>query len=162
MDFIIEKGKHYSNQYLYKLFNFLNLKRTLSFNVKFTNSCRYNLFDVDQEDDNKLFGFSLGFDHHKYSARFGWFYENEEIYLSTYTYDNGIRKYEIISKVELNKFYQLSIIDNVDNWVFIIKGDKLVKKVISKSIKFKYGYKLWPYFGGNESAPHDIIIEMTK
>jgi hypothetical protein len=48
--------------------------------------------------------------------------------------------------------------------IFIIKKDsnKIVyRKSIKSNAKFFFGYELFPYFGGNRKAPHDISISFS-
>ncbi len=163
MKFIIKKGTHYSNETVFKLKNFFNNNNTLQYQVTFDDSCIYELPKEDQEDINKLFGFSIGFNHHKDSARFGWFYQDNTIHLYAYVYDNGVRRSKLIKNLDLNTQYVLTLVDEGDNWVFSVDdGWSVIGNVkIPKSCKFKWGYKLWPYFGGNNPAPHDITIQMN-
>ena len=163
MKFLIKKDKHYSDQYLYKFVNILNINRFLKYQVLFDNTCKYELPKEDQEDINKLFGYTLGFNHHKDSARFGWFYQDKTIHLHAYVYDNGVRKSKLIKNLDLNTQYVLTLVDEGDNWLFSVNdGWCVIGSVkIPKSCEFKYGYKLWPYFGGNNTAPHDITIQMN-
>ena len=163
MKFLIKKDKHYSDQYLYKFVNILNTNRFLKYQVLFDNTCKYELPKEDQEDINKLFGYTLGFNHHKDSARFGWFYQDKTIHLHAYVYDNGVRKSKLIKNLDLNTQYVLTLVDECDNWLFSVNdGWSVIGSVkIPKSCEFKYGYKLWPYFGGNNTAPHDITIQMN-
>ena len=159
MKFQIFKDKHYSDQFLYKSINFLNLSSILTFKVNFDKSCIYNLNSPDQLDINKLFGFSNGFNHHKYSARFGWNSENDKINIFSYVYDNGKRKSNPISTIECGKYYKMAIVDDNTNWIFSIDN---YFTMVPKSEKFKIGYKLWPYFGGNITSPHDMSIELIN
>lgn len=164
MIFKTKKGNHYSNQFIYKTLNFINKEEFIGFTVKFNDSCRYELPKEDQEDINKLFGFSLGFNHHSDSARFGWFYKNEKINLYSYIYDNKKRSYEFITELDLNKNYSLSLFSFDKEWEFSVSNDDqdLTIKKYKRSKEFSIGYKLWPYFGGNNPAPHDIEINMIN
>ena len=164
MKFLIKSGNHYSNQIFYKILNFINNKRFLSYLVRFDETCSYKLSDEDQEDINKLFGYSLGINHHKDSARFGWFYQDGTIHLHAYVYDNGVRKSKLIKNLDLNTEYILTLVDEVENWLFSVDDSwsVIAETRISKSSNFKIGYKLWPYFGGNNTAPHDIVVEMVN
>lgn len=164
MNFLIKKDIHYSNQFLYKSLNILNQSRFLSYVVVFDNTCVYELNSQDQEDINKLFGFSLGFNHHKDSARFGWFYQDGTIHLHAYIYDRGVRKSKLIKNLDLNTEYILTLVDEGNNWLFSVDDSwsMVVEYRIEKSSNFKIGYKLWPYFGGNNPAPHDIQIKLEK
>jgi len=163
MIFTIKKDRHFSNQFFYKLVNFINIDETLTFDVTFTDSCYYNLPPEDQRDINKLFGFSHGL-HHNDSARFGWSFLNSKIRLWAYCYKNSQRFATYVTSVEFNTQYQLCINAHKTNHEFIVKHDDKIKATLKvpKSSKIKFGYKLWPYFGGNMPAPHNINIELVK
>jgi hypothetical protein len=163
MIFTIKKDKHFSNQFFYKLINFVNTDKTLVFDVTFTDSCCYHLSSEDQTDINKLFEFSHGL-HHNNSARFGWSFLDNKMRLWAYCYNSGQRLATYITSVELNKQYQLYINAHETNHEFIVKCDNKIKATVKvpKSSKIKFGYKLWPYFGGNNPAPHNINIKLVK
>ena len=164
MKFSIIKGSHYSNQVLYKIGNLINADRFLSYIVSFDKNCSYILNEEDQEDINKLFGYSLGFNHHKDSARFGWFYKDNTIHLYAYVYDDGVRKSKLIRNLDLNTEYVLTLVDEGKNWLFSVDDSWSTPSEvrIDKKHDFKIGYKLWPYFGGNNPAPHNMSINMSK
>ena len=165
MKFLIKKGKHYCNQFLHKFLNLLTFKKKLQYIVKFNSSCAYSLNEKDQMDINKLFGFSNGFYHHQDSARFGWSYLNGKIVLHAYCYNNGKRVNSYICRVELEDENKLTIFVEDSCYVFEVEklktGSKSKVKIF-KEKKFSFGYNLWPFFGGNNPAPHDMSIEMTK
>lgn len=133
----IKKGRHTSCSFPKLIWD----KNSMDVEVMFTDSCRYLTSDSrNQEDWNKLIGYSRGF-HHKNSVRVGWRWnhEKEVIELAEYRYINGKRTYSLIGETVPYKYTSLSI--------YIHKG------------KFpKWGYVLWPYFGGNERVPQDISI----
>jgi len=162
MIFTTKKGTHYSNQLFYKFLNCLQFSNTLTYKVTFTNSCEYFLNKEDQLDVNKLFGFSSGL-HHTNSARFGWNYEPHKINLWAYYYINGKRDITYVDSLIIGTEYQLSIESFSDKYNFIVFRNGR-KKIVSihKSIEHHFGYKLWPYFGGNNTAPHDIAIKMSQ
>jgi hypothetical protein len=159
MIFLTKKGSHYCDQYFYRFINLLNNKPQLKYLVVFSESCRYTLNTEDQQDINKLFGFSLGFNHHQDSARFGWFFKDDVIHLYAYIYDRGVRKFNFIQTVKIGEEHVLTLKDEGDNWSFLVDNQTELK--MKKSSKFKWGYKLWPFFGGNNPAPHDINIELS-
>lgn len=164
MKFLIKKNSHYSNRFISKLFSIIQVKKTTSYLVKFDDSCIYKLPKEDQGDINKLFGFSLGL-HHKNSARFGWCWLNDQLRLYAYWYDNGVRKSKEIQSITIGKKYLLTIENLNTEWKFSIidfYGDGVQELVVEKSkSKINFGYTLWPYFGGNQVAPHDITIELV-
>lgn len=165
MLFTIKKEQNNSDGFLYKLFNFFNFNKKLEYVVKFNKSCAYFLNEIDQYDVNKLFGFSNGFFHHQDSVRFGWNYLDHKIVIYAYIYENGKRISSYICRLELETENKLTIFVENDCYVFQVEKLKtgLKSKVkIFKSKKFTFGYNLWPYFGGNNAAPHDMSIELTK
>jgi hypothetical protein len=158
--YTIKQGEHYS-KHDFKLY--LG-KKDFEIIVKFTESCRYNLGDVDQLDINKLWGVSFG-NHEKNSIRIGWAYNlfTDKIDLFYYTYENGIRKYEKISECFIGEIVTLELELNF-NGGFWIRGTGITWES-GQFHPYKYpflkiGYWLYPYFGGNEVATHDIEIEL--
>lgn len=165
MIFTIKKGKHYSDQFFYKMCNFLNFKKKIEYIVKFPHSCIYELNKEDQMDINKLFGFSIGLWHHQNSVRFGWNYLDGKIILHAYWYEDGKRNNSFITRVPLDQEFKLSIFIEEKNYTFIVenlKNNHKSKVKVYRKENFLFGYSLWPYFGGNNPAPHDISIEMNK
>lgn len=133
-------------------------------NVIFTNSCRYDIGRADQGDINKLFGIGYFPSHHRNSVRFGWRYiiEMDAMEIMAYWYSNGQRKWEHICFCVMEKehLFMLNMTEkghllHVYNDVVQI-GTYTVKDVPQQAI----GYLLRPYFGGNQKAPHDIVIQM--
>ena len=134
------------------------------YEVIFSENCLYKFNDVDDYDINKLFGLSFGF-HHNNSIRFGWNTDGDKIGIYAYCYNSGERiVYKITSlptnitnSFEINvynDFYQLSIYNKMSNSV--------TTWTINKPQTPKWGYRLFPYFGGNKCAPHDMEIHMKK
>lgn len=133
--------------------------------VRFTNSCRYTLPNEDQNDVNKLFGFSYGF-HHIDSDRIGWRYNlgNQKIEIVLYSYECGKRKpTQHITWANIDEEVSISISIDFND---VYKGRSVCIKVndiwINKMYKYKNKwiiYTLGNYFGGNNRAPHTIKIE---
>jgi len=132
---------------------------------RFTDSCLFDLYDEDQWDVNKLFGFSIGW-HHSTSFRFGWrpILETGQIEIVAYEYHDGVRESTIpIHRIEINSSYQFVLsyhpqeqkteydISNTKKHINLFKPPYLEKKG-------GLGYTLGLYFGGNEKAPQDITI----
>lgn len=163
MLFKIKKGCHYSNNLIYKLCYLLNTQDRISYNVTFDSNCYYSFNDVDDYDVNKLFGFSLGL-HHKNSARFGWNSLNGKIQIYAYCYVDGKRIIKEITSIESGKEYNFTILNKDDKFVFVITSNNLMELYqvsIPKTIEGCCGYMLWPYFGGNKSAPHNMSISIS-
>ena len=158
----IAKGRHGSLH-----FRPFICKRFLKYRVLFTNSCLYNLGNHNQLDINKLFGLAFGIHHHRNSVRVGWRTDgvSDKISLFAYYYVNGERKWSPLCEVEPNRLYDLSIDVVPGAYVFEVED-------VQSSASFTYtvsrprvpwpGYYLYPYFGGNETAPHDMTIMMKE
>jgi hypothetical protein len=131
----------------------------LSFVVKFDSSAIYqNHNPTNQDDINKLFGFSdNNAMHHEYSARFGWRWSNNALRLFGYIYNNSVRTSKELGIVDIGAENACSIKVSGNTYVFTLNGNSVTMPRESKTIKAE-GYKLYPYFGGDETAPHNISI----
>lgn len=144
----------------------------IKYSVKFTESCRYFIRE-DQSDINKLFGIGY-FPHHKYhSARFGWRYDisSGKIEVLGYVRVDGKKSWKSLGLYYIGKTYEFSLrrpnphkkwycnehvfCSYMPNW----DDFRTITMVSNPKPK---GYLLGPYFGGNQKAPHDIIIEMER
>lgn len=162
--FKIKKGKHKSVFFKPKFHFFKNqfCKR-----IEFNKSAKYQLDNIDQFDINKLFGISYGL-HHRNSARFGWRWSMrmEKIEILAYVYRDGKRVNEwdeniYICDIEPNSKYNMEIKKENGYYNFKVENETL-EKVYTLKIKHGecpfWGYELFPYFGGNNTAPHQIEI----
>lgn len=163
MNFLIKKNSHYSNGFLFKLLNLFNFKSKIAYQLKFDDSSMYDLGNINQLDINKLVGFSSGF-HHKNSARFGWNCDNKNIILHTYCYVDGKRTWSEFARIRTGVFYKISIKDTGGFYYFelVDESGKITQKNIEKNHTKKIGYNLWPFFGGDQPAPHNMYIEIKK
>jgi hypothetical protein len=164
--FLIPKGKHYP-----KGFHFgFTFKRKIEFEAMFDKSCLYHFGDVDDYDINKLFGMSTTWFHHRQSARIGWRCVNgREIEILTYSYNKGERKIEehdILGTVLPGEKFTCIIEDQETDYVFRFKKEDDISWTNAHDAKhpdwFIFHYFLWPYFGGNKTAPHDMIIYLNR
>ena len=138
-------------------------KTTLSFSAMFDNSAIYtSQLPENQNDINKLYGFSDCDTHHSIaSARFGWNWRDNALRIYAYCYRNGERVSQELGVVLLNTAYdyRLSIVGG--NYVFTFAGQQTVIARGCTSVESTQRYLLYPYFGGDEVAPHDIMIAIT-
>ena len=152
--YTIRQGQHYCDQ------NTLKAVTTseMNFVAKFDNSAIYQTILPDnQYDINKLWGFSEGFDHQYNSARIGWSWNNDALRLYAYAYANGIRYSEEITPVLIGTDINCSIRPVGNTYVFSVNGIS-VSLPRGPSTSTASGYQLYPYFGGDETAPHTITI----
>lgn len=153
------------------MFPWLTLSNIIEKKVKFTESSKYILYDgniisVDQEDLNKLFGFTSGIfgrigeklentpkqdlpyyytSAHWNSARFVWRYNpsTDKMEITWYIYDNGIRMYNTsdIVSIDFDKEYVMSITKNKKTYTFKIY-ELLAPKTAIKKVLLLNDYKL--------------------
>ena len=153
--YIIEKGKQFCNNNSYVVTSYSKLK----FLAKFDSSAIYKTIDPGRQNDiNKLYGFSdNNTTHHQFSARFGWRWSNNELRLFGYIYNDGLNEFKDLGTVALGAENVCAIKVTPTAYHFLLNGKTDSLPRTSKTIKAE-GYKLYPYFGGNESAPHTINI----
>jgi len=159
LKYTIPEGKQYCDQN-----TFLSVKlQQLTFRVKFDSSAIYKTRKSENQDDiNKLFGFSDNkATHQQFSARFGWRWSNKALRLFAYNYNNGNRSFKELATIEIGRLYTCSI--TVDDSVYIFEVNGVETKMPRESATpMAEGYQLYPYFGGDETAPHDIFIWIEK
>jgi hypothetical protein len=157
--YIIKAGEHFSNDNDLTPFQ----GKELVFDVRFDNSAIYSTRSpANQDDVNKLYGFADNDKHHQlYSARFGWLYRNGQLSLHAYVYNEGQRQVQFISNIEIGKTYYCSIKVVADKYLFTLNGSttEMIRRATTPVAK---GYKLFPYFGGDETAPHEIRIWLRE
>lgn len=132
--------------------------------VKFDDSAIYTLQDPgNQADINKLIGFSdCGQHHQSESARFGWRWYEDELQILAYVYSDGNLTWELMGAIALNEEVTLELSKNEDQYVFT--GTGLQTTTVSRTASCESGenYWLWPYFGGDEPAPHTVRVELKR
>jgi hypothetical protein len=127
--------------------------------VRFDNTAVYQAADPEnQYDINKLYGFSdNGGLHQQYSARFGWRWSDGALRLFAYVYNHGEVLSEEITTVTIGTEALCAIKVTASQYLFYC--NEIIKPMPRKSKTGKgKGYLLYPYFGGNEPAPHDVAI----
>jgi hypothetical protein len=158
-EYLILKGQHYSVQSDYKAVNYSELK----FQVKFDSSAIYQATDpANQEDINKLYGFAdNNANHQQFSARFGWNWARNSLRVYAYVYNNGERSSQEIAAISIGSYYNCSITVSGNKYIFTV-NDTTVEMPRASNGATASGYQLYPYFGGDETAPHDIRISIRE
>lgn len=157
--YIIKKGNNYcdNNDYALTQYTFLHFRAILD------SSCIYSTADpTNQADINKLFGFADCASHHQTnSARFGWNWENGAMHIHAYCYAGTLRNYKELGAVPLNKAFDCKLYVLPDKYIFELEGkkDTMTRGCTDNAA---IGYKLLPYFGGNEPAPHDVRVKIRE
>jgi hypothetical protein len=153
--YTIKKGQQYCDMNAMTQVEYEELK----FKVKFDSSAIYtSISSENQWDINKLFGFSdnNGY-HHEFSARFGWNWGRNGLTLYAYTYNNAKRESKSLGTITIGEEQNCSIKVTADKYIFTLNGKVETMPRTSTTAK-AVGYKLFPYFGGDEFAPHDVSI----
>jgi len=160
--FTIKKGRHTSSPLLFLQRFIPNFCKAFHFTVEFDKACLYHLDGADTLDINKLFGIGNGINHHNNSVRIGWrCVDNQNIELVTYLYINKIRQEEIILSVIKPEEKVMCQILFIDKQVIITTTSINVTKTAVLDVKKQlFGFLLWPYFGGNNTAPREMKIEL--
>ena len=155
--FTIREGKHRST-------NALNYSKDTVFgwNIEFDSSAIYKTVDsLNQLDINKLIGWSdCGTDHMDNSIRFGWRWLDDSLEIHWFKHEQGKFSFDLIKRVSLceEHYYELTIF----RWDYKLAVDGTYVYVPRNCVYDKRRYQLYPYFGGDEPAPHDIHIKIKK
>jgi len=153
-NFTIRQGQHYCDQ------NGLKSVRTseMRFIVKFDKSAIYQtVVPENQYDINKLWGFTEGINNQYNSARIGWSWNNNALRLYGYVHANGVRHFQEITPVAIGADITCSIKPAGSTYLFTVNGVS-VSLPRGPSTAQANGYQQYPYFGGDETAPHLITI----
>jgi hypothetical protein len=161
INYTIQKGNQFCDQ------NFIRAVETseMKFRVKFDSTAIYQTLDAgNQYDINKLYGFSdNNADHHQFSARFGWRWSDSALRLFAYVYNEGAMSSKELTTVAIGAEIHCSIKVEGNRYLFTV--NELTEEMPRMSLTDKgKGYQLYPYFGGDETAPHlvDILIRETE
>ncbi|MCX2739246.1 hypothetical protein [Pontibacter anaerobius] len=157
--YVIRKGQHSSDNSPYKSLSTNSLK----FEAIFDQSAVYQTENANnQADINKLYGMAdCSSLHQSNSARFGWRWYNNKLEILGYVYNNGTRHYKLIGAVELNQPQRFELLLDGNTYIFRVNG--LSEVVLPRGCSGTgRGYRLYPYFGGDEVAPHDITIKIKN
>ena len=146
MNLLIKKGRHYATLLTHlKFFPFIAFNvKAIQATVKITKEMiSYNPEPNCVDDSNKIFGINkdLFSHHHKNSFRISWITtEDNLIKFVRYNYINGEKQSEILKET-----YK--------------EGDEVI---ITNTLPYKIfmGRKLFPYYGGDCFAPHDIKLKV--
>lgn len=153
--YTIQQGKQYCEGNNFRQIDLVEMK----FVVKFDSTAIYQTqLAENQYDINKLYGFSDNEkDHHQYSARFGWRWSANALRLFAYVYNAGSVISKELTPVGIGAEISCSIKVTPTNYLFTV--DKVTTQLPRMAVTEKAkGYQLYPYFGGDETAPHQINI----
>jgi len=156
--YTIPEGEHSSG-------NFINhpVNSKITFDFILDESAIYESeIAENQHDVNKIYGMSdFGVRHQKYSIRLGWRYINGEIQLCWLRHEESRHSSGTIRTIEIDEIYNAVINITTFYYQVVIDGDTtFVRRRPEGNWGLVRRYYLYPYFGGNEYAPHDITIRI--
>ena len=134
----------------------------LNFIAVFDSSGIYTTaYPVNQSDINKLYGFSdCGTHHLENSARIGWRWSKDSLRIFAFAHNNGNIISKEITTAEPGKDILCNIVCKESGYSFTANGKSVT---LPKYCSGYYNrYKLYPYFGGNETAPHTNKKKKSK
>jgi len=153
--YTIHEGSNYCDSNSFKMVDVTEMK----FVARFDSTAIYQTKDPShQYDINKLYGFSdNNADHHSYSARFGWRWSDNALRLFAYVYNSSEMTSKELTTVNIGDDINCSIKVSGNQYLFTVNG--VTQSMPRTAITEKGdGYQLYPYFGGDETAPHEIHI----
>jgi hypothetical protein len=157
IQYTIKKGEHYADRNTFRQAAFEELR----FLVQFDSSAIYQTAAKEnQYDINKLYGFSdNNSEHHLFSARFGWQWSDGALRLFAYVYNAGVLTSRELGTINIGASVECSIRISGNHYIFYY-GDNWISMPRESTSAAAAGYMLFPYFGGDEPAPHDISINI--
>ena len=157
----IKKGKHSSGTHLgYFKGN------TLKVSFKLDDGAIYRSQSAENQGDvNKLFGFTdcNALDPQQNSARFGWRWnpDTSKIEILAFVDHQGIHSFQDLGTTHPGEVSEGTIALENGKYAFYYKGKRVVMNRNCSKSKMQ-GFKLYPYFGGQETAPQDIHIWLKR
>lgn len=140
----------------------------ISFQFMFDSSAIYQTrLPENQYDINKLYGFREGANplDNSNSARLGWNWKTGGTKIPIYPYVHcggknfGALDPEPIDSVEIGVYHKASITTSGNRYIFVVNGKQ---RLVERCTDAKARYLLYPYFGGQEPAPHNIKIWINR
>jgi len=158
--YIIPEGEHSSGTFI----NHPDNSRITFDFILDESAIYYTEVPENQSDVNKIYGMSdFGKLHQKYSIRLGWRYIDGEIELCWLRHEQGRHSSATIRTIEPNEIYNATIDITTFYYIIVINGDTTeVRRRPEGYWGLVRRYYLYPYFGGNEYAPHDITIKIRE
>ena len=158
-EYLIRQGEHYCVQNHAEMMTNPEIHATVTFD---STAIYTTQLAENQGDVNKLIGFSDGgSNHQENSARLGWSWNGKKIILYAYAYSNKARIIKTLGSVDVNQSFPCSVKAENNYYYFRVNNHAdSVERVCSSYTG--YHYRLYPYFGGDEAAPHDVRIVIVE
>lgn len=152
-EYNIKKGEHRSGNHFS-----LTLSTHVEAYVQLTETCNYELNSVDQLDINKIIGLSDAASHSDSSVRFGWRSVNNQLEIHAYIRYNGKHNSYFLGTVKPDEVFYTKIEIYPNEYRLKLRNQET--RIGRESKYTGVRYKLYPYFGGNQTAPHDMLIRI--
>ena len=167
--FVLQAGHHYDSGCILagpRAFALdTHLDRSVSFQCLFEPSCAYRTVNpVNQFSWNKLMGITTARIHHN-SIRLGWRYDRTtaKISLGFYGYIKGNRIMKDLVEVDLGQWIDVRI-EMTPNLESVTVNGTRIEENQSLGLSMFFPTPTWilrtAYFGGTETAPQDMAIEV--
>lgn len=165
--YLIKQGNHYCNVSIFdRLFSIGYNVKKISFRFKFHKECWWTpARNSDDNDLNKLYGISYGLNSdHVNSVRLAWkpdFNVSGKIDVYGYIYDelpNSQHLSQYIASVQTETDCTAVITNNGNKYDFVVNSANA--EMPNTHTDSGFCFRLYPYFGGNNTAPHDMTIEI--
>lgn len=137
-------------------------KKYMKIEFNFLQGCWFEKIVKDDEDINKLYGFSHG-DHNQNSVRIGWVPNNDMGYIDLFFYihNSGIIYTKYFDTIKEIENIIISITLNNGNCIFE-KNDGYMERIEYIIPPEKLGYRNFPYIGGDLPAKQDMKIMVNE
>jgi hypothetical protein len=140
--------------------------RSISIRFLFRNDCWWTpARNNDDHDLNKLAGIGYGINHHQNSVRLAWVPDFEKqgvIKMFGYTYDEKKSDpkfaYTFITTVNVLQPCQATIVSRENKYAITVNGTTIYMDNTNPDPNLCF--RLFPFFGGNNTAPRDMTIEL--
>jgi hypothetical protein len=149
MIYTIKKGSHRSSW-----FPRITFKKTISFSFKFLTPI------LESEYTNKIYGLIDGILPHKNSIRLGFRKEKGELLVCAIVYNNGVRTITTLKEINSEYIYVATINKTKYEYIIYLDFEKYVFKRVSNFNLFSF--RLFPYWGGKETAKENFKIEINE
>ena len=155
--YTIKEGKYRSVNRISRVHN-----DDLWFHFTFEENHRYLSEIPDDEnrlDINKLYGLTSK-KIHSNSCRIGWReLNNGNFEVLAYWYIDNVRGYKHLYEAKQGELLEM-VVTNFGDYRFYCNGEQIIIK--TESGGFDKSYRAWPYFGGNNPAPHTMNFKITE
>lgn len=165
--YLIKKGNHYASMPIFEKIGAVSWKtKKHSVRFRFNNSCYWAPpRNNDDNDLNKLTGIGFGINHHNNSVRLAWvpdFYVAGSIKIYGYTYDKkktGEKHTSLyITSVPVGQVHSAQIESRGNKYIITVNDSKV--EMENSNPDPNICFRLFPYFGGTNTSPKDISIEI--